>query len=282
MSYLKKLFPIIFLFVLFGCGSESPGNDKSTIREKAANNLKASKAPKIESKITVVPALPVLDEKTGIPNTKIYISSPDFPELLYLVNDFDCAPMNPDEIRRLSIPLEANFLFKSIYKENGTYYYGLINDDNIELYGQTVEKARLEVNPKSKPFNLIRKFDVKNRPPLDGFFICFKEDRQKELNMSIYYDVQGMANSIKFEKKNVWIPLQYNTSQVDNKGAMPTTIDQYFEIVKGAKNGILNLTHVGNWDYASYTNTQDGKELNFTIDHEASIVDDSYRKDPCF
>ncbi len=277
---MKYLLNISLLLFIIGCGSKPV--ERPVLNKKKKNV--STKLPKdvSEFSIAVVPGLPVIDPNTKIPNTKIYIYSPDFPELIYLVNDFNCEPMNPEEIRRLKIPMNANFLFKSTYGGGGTNYYGLFKDGGVELYGQAFDKGSPIAAPDAKPFNQIRKFDLKNRAPLDGFFICFVGNQGEQNQMSIYYDVQGMANSIKFDSDDRWIPLQYNTSQVVDEGAMQATIDQYFVIDKGVKSAILNLTQSGEWVYASYTDTEKGVKQSFTIDQKKTMVQGEYRKDACF
>jgi len=276
MNGMKKLVSVILMIGMIGCGQ------KDRPPRPNLDVLKSTSLSQSTPQVSILPGLPIFDEQTEVPTTQIYITLADSPELIKLVSDYNCKQMNPEEIRRLKIPLDSKFLFKSWYAGSGTNYYGLVKGNLVELYAQDVDEGGPELKSEVDSFKLIRAIDLSSRPELDGFFICYQEDRREEQKISIYFDKNGMANGMKFKGDQNWISLQYNTSQLESDGTMPKTIDQYFAIVAGDKIGILNLTHIGNWDYAVYTSTKDGIELNFTIDHELTIVNDEYRKDACY
>jgi len=277
MTYSKYILIWIGFSALFSCEQpKNPRPDLSKFKDKPSVPQDAG------MQVSILPSLPVFNEKTNEPTTKIFLTAPDFPELIYLLSDHTCESMTVEEIRAAKIPLDAKFLFKSKFNEAKAYYYGLIENNIVSLYAQVQYKIGPEQQGQTSSFKLVQQVDLNKRNPLDGFFICYDEDLKKELKMSIYFDAQGLANSIKFENSNGWIPLQYNTSELVVDGAMPKTTDQYFSIVDGGKTGLLNLTHAGDWDYAVYTKTIDGKNVNFTINHEESMIDEEYRKDSCY
>ncbi|MCR9173550.1 MAG: hypothetical protein NXI10_13700 [bacterium] len=58
-------------------------------------------------------------------------------------------------------------------------------------------------------------------------------------------------------------------------------ITKYEELIHGIPNGTYTHTHDGIWDYVTYISKR-GKKTKFTINHELTALNDSYRDRPLF
>lgn len=113
-------------------------------------------------------------------------------------------------------------------------------------------------------------------------YICYKNDDKPSMQISIAFDVESNALFVKYKGQKDSIPLQNIKEDFQDSGAYPTITQFYDEIYNGEKNGTYELTHSGNWDYATYRNLKSDKVYKFTIDHDMSVTGDSYRTTPCF
>jgi len=114
------------------------------------------------------------------------------------------------------------------------------------------------------------------------YFICYKGDANPALEISISFDKEEKALKVKYKGQNEAMNLSFVKEDYLEGGAHPTIETYYSEIYEGKENGVYKLSHSGNWDYAEYTRSKDGKKFNFTIDHDLSIGNDGYRTTPCF
>ena len=113
-------------------------------------------------------------------------------------------------------------------------------------------------------------------------FICYISDANANLAISISFDENDNALKVKYKGQEEAMTLSLLKEDMSTEGAYPTNETHYSEIYKGKENGTYKLTHSGNWDYAEYTRSKDGKKFNFTIDHDLTIGNDGYRTSPCF
>jgi len=114
------------------------------------------------------------------------------------------------------------------------------------------------------------------------FFMCFKNDSNLELALTVAFDAKTeKAVFVKYKGQNETIPLFYSKQSVLNKGyaAYETT---YIEKYRGKQTGTYIFTHSGNGEYIKYFRKKDNKTFSFTIDLDASVEHETYRKTPCY
>ncbi len=115
------------------------------------------------------------------------------------------------------------------------------------------------------------------------YFICYKNDTNPDMEISIGFNKDTEAISVKYKGQKEAIKLVKTKESFDKGGAHPTIETYYNEIFEKKENGVYKLTHSGIWDYAEYTRKKDGKKFTFTINHELTIEGGSeYRNTPCF
>ena len=109
-------------------------------------------------------------------------------------------------------------------------------------------------------------------------YVCFTNNDDKSKRIWVEFSKNGKANRIKYEGQNEPILLEHTKEDYVEGGVHPTIKNYYNEIYDGKINGQYILTHSGVWDYVKYIRGKDGKEFNYTIDHDA----DPYSSKPCF
>ena len=114
------------------------------------------------------------------------------------------------------------------------------------------------------------------------YYICYTSDANANMAITISFTEDGKALKVKYKGQKESMALSYLREDFDKGETYPTIETYYKEMYKGKENGEYKLTHSGNWDYAVYTRSKDGKKFNFTIDHELTIENDEYRNTPCF
>ena len=110
------------------------------------------------------------------------------------------------------------------------------------------------------------------------YYICYSNNTIKSQKIWISFDEKNQAVEIKYKGQTDTMKLKFDKEAYIEGGTHPTIIKYYNEIYKGTINGQYKLTHSGNWDYVTYLRAEDGKEYNFTIDHNS----DPYGSKPCF
>jgi len=109
------------------------------------------------------------------------------------------------------------------------------------------------------------------------YFLCFTENENSKLKLSIAYE-KGKAVYVKYKGQDESMRLKYVKETYQGRNTMTTYSEQY----RGKVNGTYVITHSGNWDYVTYIRKRDNKKFEFTIDHESSIVNEEYRRTPCY
>jgi hypothetical protein len=140
---------------------------------------------------------------------------------------------------------------------------------------KTIEKLPPQQEQKTEP----RQNGYEEKP---HHFICYKGDANPALEISISFDKEEKALKVKYKGQEEAMNLSYVKEEYLEGGAYPTIETYYSEMYDGKENGVYKLIHSGNWDYAEYTRTKDGKKFKFTIDHDLSIGNDGYTTIPCF
>lgn len=276
-----KCFSILTFFILLVLFTNCQNAEKPTVQEPTFPEKEIKKV-KAKYKIAIIPGPSIENEKTMVPSTDIFLTSPQFPEAVKLITDYNYNELEKEDWKKLDIPPNAAFAFMAWYAGGGTNYYGLVNGSTVKLYQQILEEGNPEEDFPTPPFQLTKTIDLDRRKVKTGHFICFNNDESSTLKLSIHFNDQGKATALKHKGQNDYIPLQFHTNNFSSEAIIPKSEDQYFEIYDGKKNGDLTITHSGNYDYVRYIRLKDQKVFNFTIDHDATVVQGSYRKTPCF
>ena len=112
-----------------------------------------------------------------------------------------------------------------------------------------------------------------------SYYICYNEDNDLTLNLSIGFSINGNALSVKYQGMNSSMDLIFIKEENKNPGGpYPVLVSYYNEIYNEKVNGEYKLTHSGIWDLVEYTRGKDLKKFNFTIDRNSN----SYSYNPCF
>ncbi len=152
----------------------------------------------------------------------------------------------------------------------------------------TNDKNQIDSTDQKTVENLPTQQDQKTEPQQNDseeqaqYFICYNSDANPNLAISISFDKEEKALKVKYKGQEEAMTLSYLKENYLEGGSYPTIETFYSEIYDGKENGVYKLTHSGNWDYAEYTRSKDGKKFKFTIDHDLSIENDGYRTSPCF
>jgi hypothetical protein len=122
----------------------------------------------------------------------------------------------------------------------------------------------------------------KAKSTIPHHYICYTNNDKTSVQISIAFNDEGNALFVKYKGQKDTIPLENVKEDYEEDGAYPTITQFYDEMYEGKKNGVYELTHSGNWDYATYTSEKNEAQFKFTIDHETTVVAGEYRKTPCF
>ena len=112
-----------------------------------------------------------------------------------------------------------------------------------------------------------------------SYYICYNEDNESSLNLSIGFNNKSRALSVKYKGMNSSMDLIFIKQENENPGgAYPVLASYYKEMYQEKVNGEYKLTHSGIWDLVEYTRGKDSKKFNFTIDRNSN----SYSYTACF
>lgn len=117
---------------------------------------------------------------------------------------------------------------------------------------------------------------------IPAYYICYEGGENARLGLSIAFSDDGTALYAQYKGQGESIALKKMEETMSTEGAYPVIETTYQERIDGKINGIYVLTHSGNWDYARYIRGRDNKEFSFTINHDLSIQNHSYRQSPCY
>ncbi|MCP3933231.1 MAG: hypothetical protein GY705_29525 [Bacteroidetes bacterium] len=288
---MKYFFYLIFLAIFLlntSCDPDKKGtnNDNNTTTDKTTTEQKPEVISKEKSKyrLALITGQTTYEEESSIPSTAIYLTSPQFPEAVLLIDDYDYAPLDKVQWKEFGIPANVTFAFQSWFAGGGANYYGIAEGSKVKLFRQYIDEGDPEAEEIAdlEPFELIKTVDLDNKGMEPGYYICYNEDNNPSLKLSIYFNADGRATALKYKGQTDFIPLQFIGEEMNTEGMVPSLSENYIEIFEGKENGKFTLTHSGNWDYASYTRKKDGKKFDFTIAHDLTVINDSYRITPCY
>ncbi len=115
-----------------------------------------------------------------------------------------------------------------------------------------------------------------------NFFMCFTNDANPKMTLTVGFDTKTeKASFVKYKGQGETIPLYYVRQRFPHKG-YATYETTYTEKYRGIQTGTYIFTHSGNYDYIKYIRKKDNKTFTFTVDLDLSIVDEAYRKTPCY
>ena len=224
------------------------------------------------------------DSNTSVPTADLFLTSPKFPAAILLMNDFPIYPIEEKDWSNGNIPDKAILAFKNWFAGGGSVFYLEEVGSEIRLYRRYIDEVPPEEANQYEPpsFELMKSIGLNNKSKSPGYFICYTSDQNQSLELSIHFSAEGRATALKYKGQQDYIPLKYLSEKMETDGAHPNIYQYYQEIYEGKENGNLELIHSGIWDYANYTRKKDSKQFHFAIDHEQTVVDDTYRTTPCY
>ncbi len=264
--------------------TKTPMDDVETTGQEFANRLEETRSLAIDTDdltFTISTGQEKVDDM-GVPSMDIFISSTAFegPELL--VNDYNVYPVEDAEMKSTyGIPANAKFSFYSWYAGGGACYYGVVQNRTLRVFRKYLEETGPDDEVPELQFELLKEFPLSGDLSAFSHYICYKGEGNNKLEIMIAFE-NDKAVSVRYKGQTESISLQFEKEEYHEGGAYPTIIEYYKELSGGKVNGTYKLTHAGNWDYAEYKRGKDGKVFNFVIDHETTIVGDTYSKTPCF
>lgn len=112
------------------------------------------------------------------------------------------------------------------------------------------------------------------------FYKCFDSDAGSKMKITVKY-VNETAVSVKYKGQKQAIPLNF-VKQIINKDDSDSGLTSlYNEKYNGKITGKYLITHSGNYDYVEYQR-KDGEVFNFTLNQNLSLINNTYRKTPCY
>lgn len=170
------------------------------------------------------------------------------------------------------IPENALFGYSSRTEGRGTLLYGVLNDGVLQLY-RSEENEMLAETPEYVLYLEIDPDVTFERP---DHYIVFDPDKGKN-RLLFGLDSSEQALYAKYEGQSRHIALEFKEDQSVGK----KIVKVYTEMIHGIPHGTYTHTHEGIYDYVTYT-TKEGKEVEFTINHDASTIGGSYLDCPLF
>lgn len=139
---------------------------------------------------------------------------------------------------------------------------------------EKIENATIEEN-----IILEEQTNPKSTEKSPNYYICYTENKNKNLHLWIGFDEKSNASKVKYKEMNLHMDLVFvNEVNENSDGPYPVLVEYYNEIYQEKVNGVYKLTKSGNWYYAEYTRGSDNKQFNFTIDNKSN----NFSKTPCF
>lgn len=170
------------------------------------------------------------------------------------------------------IPKNAVFAFSTWWAGGGDIFYGVLNKGVLQIF-QRWEEEMAETDDEYKLYLEIDPNIIIEKP---DHYIVFKENSGERL-MQVAFNDKDEALYMKYKGDIRQKALQKKADKSEG-----SSLKIYYNVlVMGVPKESCSIAHDGNWDYLSYQ-TAAGKMLNFTIDHEKSVVNDAYRKLPLF
>ena len=211
------------------------------------------------------------NEATGTPNVDIFLNNAQFEAPIKLARDLGYLEMIPGES---GIPSEAVYAYNTWFAGGGEVHYGMINDGVLQIYRKFEDEGMTEPGQ----FSLYREIDPNVQTKKPDYYISYNSDDNTTTELMIAFTEDGKALYAKYYGQKRHIELRFAKDASEGRNI----VEFYDEIVNGEVNGNYKLSHSGNWDYAEYTNAKSGKKFGFTINHDVTIMNDTYRTVPSF
>lgn len=210
-------------------------------------------------------------EVTGTENFDFFLHNELFEKPILLTQDVNYSEV--DTKNYSDIPKNSVFAFSTWYAGGGALYYGVVKNGVLQVY-----RKFEEADAQHQEFTLFREFDPNVQTDLPAYFIHYFPDNKKGSDIMIACTSNGKGLYAKYKGQTRHLAMQFLKDESEGKNI----IESYDEVVKGKVNGTYKMTHSGNWDYLQYIYKESGKNYDFTINHDATIVGDTYRTTPSF
>ena len=278
MNFRNTLTIGMITFVLFSCAETTDENgtivssesDQETEESRAKSEAKKVISFDDNSSFTISTNTEV--EVTGTKDIDIFLNNDQFDSPVLLTQDLNYTKVDPKKYK--DVPNESVFVFSTWFGGGGLLYYGVVKNGVLQVY----RKYGDEMMTQESAYEFYREFDPNVQTVKPTYYIHYSPDTKKGNDLMIAFTPFGKGLFAKYEGQSRQIELKFTKDQSEGKN-----IIQYFdEIVKGEVKGTYKMTHSGNYDYVEYTNKKSGKKYLFTINHDVTIVGDTYRTTPSF
>ena len=268
---------------IFSCSEKSEPEEQDEIEVMTESDpedeieleevLEVKKAPKIKSftaksKFIIITQSAGLNENTGTDNIDIFLRCDYFDLPIKLTRDLGYSEVS---LGINGVPTNAVFAFSTWFAGGGELIYGQVKDGVLQIHRKFEDEGGEE-----QDFELIREIDPNVPTDKPAYYIHYSSDENnsKELMIACSDDGKGMYAKYADQSRHVALEFLKDESEGSN------TIEYFNEVVNDEIIGTYKMTHSGNWDYVEYTNQKSGKKYSFTINHDTSIVGDTYRRTP--
>ncbi len=244
------------------------GEDKTEESEPEVVEERLSFDPK--SAFTLVSRDGQESQDTGTRFRKVYLKHELLKQPTLITTDYSFNRI--EDFASYRIPKEAVFAFDTWFAGGGYRYYGVVNNGVLQIYRNYEDESA----PPPTSWTLYREIDPEVVTPLPEYYIAYTDDAEKAQDLMIAFDDNGNALYAKYFGQGRHIKLKKEKETMSGN----VIIQHYSEMIGGKVHGTYVLTHSGNWDYVEYTNAASGKKTKFTINHNVTIMEDTYRTVP--
>jgi hypothetical protein len=180
---------------------------------------------------------------------------------------------DPSNYKSKGIPKDAVFAYSTWFAGGGDLLYGKLNDGVLQIYGSHEDESLREI----PPYELLLEVDPDLLLPAPDHYIVFDPVTKGKNKLMLAFDDEDKALYAKYEGQSRHIELKLK----EDKSEGNKTIRVYTELIHGIPHGRYIHTHIGIADYVVYIG-ENGKEVKFSINHELTAPNGSYRDRPLF
>lgn len=209
------------------------------------------------------------DPATGATQLDIYINHKLLKEPIKITRELNYSKVDS---RANGIPTDAALAFSTWYAGGGDFYYGIVKNGVLQIYQKYEDEGSLS----DGNYTLFREIDPNVITKMPAYYISYNSDDKKSKELMIAFTTEGKALFAKYYGQSRHLQLKFIKEEFEGKNS----IAYYDEVVNGETTGTYKLTHSGNWDYAVFTRKKDGNKFEFTINHNVTIMNDTYRTVP--
>lgn len=205
---------------------------------------------------------------TGEPDLDIFVNHELFKSPIKITKDVAYSKVAAGTN---GVPKSAVFAFSTWFAGGGAVYYGIVKDGILQINRKFEDEMTT-----GGLFTLYREIDPNVLTKTPSYYISYNSDDKKSKELMIAFTENGKGLFAKYYGQPRQIELRFKKDESQGRNI----VELYDEIVNGEINGTYKLSHSGNYDYAEYTNKKSGKKYTFTINHDVTIMDDTYRTVP--